>query len=249
MIEVAVAQWSAWAPGVAGTAAWRGWCQDPAPLEALGDEGLVVPERLTRRCTRLTKMMLHVAMEALGDRHPEQVRTVFASRHGSMGVAVGLVRTILHGEPVSPLDFTHSVHNAQAGVFSIATGNRQGSLAVAAGEETFAAGYLEAALSVRQHPDRPTLLVVADEPLPEPFRSRVAEPHASYALGLLLEAPVEGEPVLEWATSIRDDLGPVVESEIGLAHPTALGFLRWWVGAESEWTLCSKRRRTTFRRR
>ena len=57
--------------------------------------------------------------------HRAEVRTVFASRHGSINESIDLIETVARSQPISPAKFSHTVHNAQAGLFSIAAGNRQ----------------------------------------------------------------------------------------------------------------------------
>ena len=52
------------------------------------------------------------------------MRTVFASRHGSINESIELIECVARGQPLSPAKFSHTVHNAQAGLFSIAARNR-----------------------------------------------------------------------------------------------------------------------------
>ena len=79
---------------------------------------------LRRRCTPLSRAMLTAAFGAVGAVAPSDVRTVFASRYGSINESVALLRNIARDERMSPARFTHTVHNAQSGLFSIAAGNR-----------------------------------------------------------------------------------------------------------------------------
>lgn len=243
MIGLHLNAWSAWSPGLTEAADWHAFGLAPRELATSGDEGLVVPERLTRRCTRLTKMTLHVAMHCLTEADASGVRTVFASRHGSIRVAVGLVETILKAQTVSPLDFTHSVHNAPAGVFSLAAQNRQASNSISAGAETFVHGLIEAALLARGDPSRPVLYVIADEPLPPLFRPLIREPGGSYALGLLLTG--ERDPRFTFEPS---DPESVRATEPTSLLPDAIRFLLWQMGDAPDFELGTERRRWTFRR-
>ena len=96
--------------------------------------------------------------------------------------------------PLSPTRFSHSVHNAQAGLFSIAAGNRQASSSIAAEAETFGCAYLEALTFLERFPEAPVLLVMADVPLAPVFAALVDEPAASYGLALLLASDGPGTP-------------------------------------------------------
>jgi hypothetical protein len=95
-------------------------------------------------------------------------RYVLASRHGDLGRTVGLLRSLALMEPLSPTDFSMSVHHALAGVISIHTGNREGHTAVAAADDTFGFGFLEAASYVAAESE-PALLLFCDDPLPAEY--------------------------------------------------------------------------------
>ena len=113
---------------------------------------------------------------------------VFASRHGNINESVGLFQRLARQEPLSPTRFSHTVHNAQAGLFSIAAANRSGSSSISAREETFACGFLEALTFIERNPERSVLLVVGDAPLSDTFAPLVEEARSAYALALLLSS-------------------------------------------------------------
>ena len=182
-------------------------------------------------------MMLRAAWDATEDEDRSAVRTVFASRHGAIHLAVKIIDTIYRGEAVSPMQFSHSVHNAAVGTYSIATGNREASSSIAGGEDSFANGFLEAALLLDREPSRPVLLVVADEPVPPLFSEIVHEPVASYALGLLLSAS-ETAP-----SRVRFEIAPGANPDGAEAKfPDALEFLSWWLRGEPVFELAKQRR-------
>jgi hypothetical protein len=218
--------WSAWAPRVPDEAAWRAWCAAPS-ADALGRDGQpdvgFVPAMLRRRCTRLARMILHVAFAACAEPERARARSVFASRHGGINDALPLIEQVARGEPISPTRFSHSVHNAPSGLFALAAGNRAASSAVAAMEDTCAAGLIEALgmLERAPEPDASVLLVAADEPLPEAMAGFVAEP-AAFAVALWLGRSGPGPRLaLELAP------GPATRP----AWPDALELVRLALGA------------------
>ena len=200
-----------------------------------------LPTSVRRRATRLTRVMLRVAFDCTEGEDRAAPRSVFASRHGAIHVAVKILASIAKGEIVSPLQFSHSVHNAQAGLLSIATGNHSASSSVAAGEDTFGHGFLEALLHLERSQDTPVLLVVGDEPLPENLSHLVDEPKTTYGLALLLASDGDGVPL---------------EFELSASHaprkdrdwPDALEFVRFLASDAEELTLESGRRRWHWRR-
>jgi hypothetical protein len=246
--RVVLRRWQAWAPqdGAAALhaeAEWREWAKAPRRVGTEGQPDVpFLPAGVRRRATRLTRVMLRVAFDCSEGEDRSALRTVFASRHGAIHIAVKILASIAKGELVSPLQFSHSVHNAQAGLLSIATGNRNASSSVAAGEETFGHGFLEALLHLERSPGTPVLLVVGDEPLPDNLSHLIDEPPATYGLALLLA---------------NDGDGASLDFELGSNHaprkqrdwPDALEFVRFLASDADALTLESGRHRWSWRRR
>jgi hypothetical protein len=241
-VSTLVRRWAAWAPGLEDAAAWVAWCRAPAPLAADGAPVVAfLPPLFRRRCGRLSRMMLRVAFDCCPPDELARVTTVFASRYGDMTATVGLLEALARQEPLKASRFSHSVHNTQAGLFSIAAGNRQASCAMAAGHETFPCAFLEAQSVLTRGTGTGVLLVVGDEPLPPVLAPFADDPPAAYAVALLL-ASAPGD-----AAGVALQLG--AGGEPGAPPwPPAIEFLRWLLSAESGLTLGSGRRRWTWRR-
>lgn len=246
MITFTIRAWSAWAPGLSSSADWRRWAQNPQPLALVGTPELkMIPPMQRRRFSRLTRMALQSAFDACPPELLTEAATVFASRHGELEVTLSLLRDVALDLPLSPTSFSHSVHNTPAGLFSIAAGNGQPSSSIAGMRDTFCAGLVEAlGLCERQRP-RPTLLVVADEALPEIFGSFDDELPAAFALALLLEESVRaGDPAFR--LEISDALEASKDGEPRL--PQALQFLTWMLGELEFFVLPSSGRCWKFQR-
>jgi hypothetical protein len=226
MLSVRVRAIAAWAPGVESEDEWRSWARAPRPLPTQGaPDGRFLPAMLRRRCTPLSKAMLHVAFEACPEPERGAVRTVFASRHGENHEAFPLFDLVVSGEPLSPTRFTHTVHNAQAALYSIATGNRCAASAIAGEKDTFGAGLQEALCHLEREPDRPTLLVFGEVPVADFAVDRIGEPLATFAVALLLAQGEEGVPLgYELLASEMEAPAP--------PWPAALELVRWWHGNE-----------------
>jgi hypothetical protein len=168
--------------------------------------------------------VLTAAFGALSEEERPQVRTVFATRHGSINESIELLHQVVAGERLSPTKFSHTVHNAQAGLFCIAGGNRQASSSLAAGADTFSCGWLEALTHLEREPARPVLLVTSDVPLDATFAALVPEPPGAYGLGLLLARDGDG-PAFDFDLAGRSEAG-------AQPWPDAAEFLRFLLREE-----------------
>jgi len=227
-----VLRWAAWAPGLEEREAWKVWARAPEPVPAEGyPQARFLPAMLRRRCTPLTRIVLAAAFACVDEPRRGAVRTVFASRHGSINESIGLLHAVVRQERISPAKFSHTVHNAQAGLYCIAAGNRDASSSLAARADTFACGWLEALGHLEREPARPVLYVIGDVALDPTFVELVEEPPGAYGLALLLARPgedtrIEGHP--EPAIDLTVDLGG--QGRPGAQPwPDALEFLRWLV--------------------
>ena len=228
-MKASLLRWAAWAPGIDSSAAWEAWAKAPLPLPATGSpEAKFLPAMLRRRCTPLTRTMLSAAFACDEPAELAQLRTVFASRHGSINESIGLLENVVRREKLSPATFSHTVHNAQAGLFSIAAGNRAASSSLAAQEDTWTAAFLEALAFLERDPRAPVLVVVGDVPLAETFAPLVEEAAVPYAFAAQLAAPGAGP-------GVELELVPARDSAPAAAPwPPALEFLRWWLSGESQ---------------
>jgi hypothetical protein len=244
VLKVVVRRWFAWAPGIETAERWSAWAAAPRALEPLGHpEARFLPAMLRRRCTPLTRIMLTAAFGCCGEESLAAVRTVFASRHGSINESIGLLESIAVNGRVSAATFSHTVHNAQAGLFSIAAGNRNASSSIAAQEDTFAAAFLEALTFLERDPKQPVLLVMGDVPLAETFAPLIDEPASSYGVALLLTAAGGGEGV-----SLRLGRRSDAADRRKTSWPDAIEFLRWHLSSEPDLNLTTPRRCWTFSR-
>lgn len=143
-----------------------------------------VEPMLRRRLSPLSRASLWVAHKCA--QNLNDVRMVYASRHGEIDRTTDMLNALSIGEPLSPTAFSTSVLNATVGLYSIIRGNTAPATAIAAGPETLGYGLLEAYSQLKQDPDRPVLLVYADESIPEVWKS--CSNQAPYALALLLNS-------------------------------------------------------------
>ncbi|MBB5191273.1 hypothetical protein HNQ50_001996 [Silvimonas terrae] len=184
-LRFSLESWAAWAPDLVTPDAWQNWAAQPASSRAAAGADPAVaamPPMLRRRAQRLGRM----ALEVLYSQQPDAAAPiVFASRFGEIGQATALLRELAHSHTVSPQAFSMSVHNAVAGLYTIARKEPASVMALAAGTRTAQAGLFEAAMQLADGAPRVRLLF-CDEPLPEAYQcfGEVVEP--AYALMLTL---------------------------------------------------------------
>lgn len=146
---------------------------------------------LRRRLSKLGKMSLWCVDQAIKEAcvAPEDVQTmpcVFASQHGEVGRTTDILQNYVTSGEVSPTAFSLSVHNAVAGIYSIANGMTGNISAVAAGEQTLAMGLLEAASILRAGQYQDVLCVIYDQNIPERLKTGVITPDFDFAIALVL---------------------------------------------------------------
>jgi hypothetical protein len=201
-----------WTPGYADVDSW---------FDGKSDESVTRPEAALlagphkRRASLLTRM----AVEALGqaaaqaEADPATAASVWATVHGEIKIAVDLLGMMNEGEgKLSPTKFHNSVYNTASGYFTMACGNRAPATTLSGGSEIVAMALLEAAGMLAEGAGE-VMLVLADEPYPEPFE--YASPVAPLALALCLRSSPVGA-VAEVGLPIRDGVpayAPPVEFE------------------------------------
>lgn len=222
-MQVAVSRWCAWAPGIEDESAWRAFARAPhAPERARRTPAIdFVPAMQRRRCDAVARMLLHVANGCADPEELASLPVVLASRHGPLETTVELLEHIAEEKPLSPTGFSHSVHNTALGLFSIWSGNRSASVALAAGRDTFAHGFIEALALLQRTRASEVLYLCVDEVVPESQRQR--------------------------AVRLRIGVGPTAP-EPERAWPDALEFLRWWLGDAEELEIARGARRFTWSR-
>jgi hypothetical protein len=229
MTLVDIVSWAAWSPGIETEADWRRWAPNPCALERDGAPAIsFVPAMVRRRCDQLSRMTLEVIQSSTQALELTDMRSVFASRHGSFATMISMLEDLSSNSSLSPNRFSHSVHNTQAGLYSIIAKNVQASTSIAARQETFAHGFLEAVSLLHQDSEGagPILLVTGDEATPNPVEALADNRNGAYALALVLNRSSGDHGV-----SLRIEEGAEFTPSI---VPDALRFLRWTLSEEPE---------------
>jgi hypothetical protein len=179
-VQFSVAAHAAWAPNLVTGQQWIDWAKSPFLIHGSGEPDIVeMPAMLRRRAGFLGKMALEVAYQCLSNQKkiPNDAvtptintPTIFCSRHGDVARATDLLLDVVQNEPLSPTNFGLAVHNATAGLFSIARKDQANHIAISAGQSTVEHGVVEACSLLADGASQ-VLLVNYDTCLPSLFSS------------------------------------------------------------------------------
>jgi len=172
----------------------------PAPVAAL------LPANERRRAPESVRLAVEVAGQALAmsGHDPTTLACVFASAHGDQAITDAICTTLARAPTeLSPTRFHHSVHNAPAGYWTIATGCRAPSSAVCAGTYTFGAALLEAATQALVE-QRPVLLACSDIAGRGPLLEMTGCDHA-FGCALLLTPGAGANTLARLQLRVADD--------------------------------------------
>jgi hypothetical protein len=185
-INIKISDCCALAPGLSTNEDWMTWAKsgqcDQQALPAFD----LVPSRMKRRMSLSSKLVIQVSL-LLSSRHDIDYG-VFISRHGELPRTLKLLNEILSGEEASPIAFSQSVHNTASGLFTIADKNPLPVTSLAACQDSFQQGVIEAFSRLNTSVKQKILLVCFDEVVPEVYNSFADELSSCYALGLVLES-------------------------------------------------------------
>jgi hypothetical protein len=152
-----------------------------------------LPSLLRRRLDRSGRMALSTVWPCAEGR--DSVPCVFASRHGVLERTLELLTALAREETLSPTSFSLSVHNGNAGLFSIARGDRAAATAIAAGRDSLGMSLLEGANLIAEGADE-VLVCYVDDKAPAPYEPIVQEDasHRPFAVSLLLTQAKDAAP-------------------------------------------------------
>ena len=165
MMHAWVAGLGLWAPHYPNLAAWTAGAPDAS---ATAPAAALLPARLGRRSSLLTRIAAEVLEQAAAGAPSSAAPAVYATAYGETQTLCAILDSMFTDGTVSPARFHNSVHNTAAGLLSIATVNRAFSTTLSAGPDTVAMALLEC-LALLQQRGGEVFAVIAEESPPVPF--------------------------------------------------------------------------------
>lgn len=122
-----------------------------------------IPAMQRRRLSALSKMALNTAKKSIGQQKVDYI--VWASQYGDEHKTYKILEDVLQDRTPSPTQFSTSVHNAVAGLYSILCQDATPSISLCA---NWSEGLVEAYTWLKSHSATSSALVVFyDDPLPK----------------------------------------------------------------------------------
>jgi hypothetical protein len=229
-IRLTVEGWTFWSPDTADPRIWQ--AQENAPCAAVAPKdvrGDLIPAIHRRRMSASCRMGVQTALEIGRDVQVDYL--VFCSQHGEVARSEALLESIMDGAELSPTDFSLSVHNTAAGLYSIIKNHTVPSTSMASGASSFAMGWLEAEAYIHANGPARVLLVTHDNVLPDIYRPYVERGCRPYALAVLL---ARGDARSGALLSVH---------EPAHAEDRSIGplFLAWWLSQRPALTVVAER--------
>lgn len=237
VITFNITQWRAWAPGLSAPADWHAWASgnSPSGADACAPDVAFLPAMQRRQLSHMARMAFAVAWPLAEGQPP--LPLVFVSRHGETPRTFSILGELAAGQPLSPTQFSLSVHNAVIGLWSILRGSTCEMTALAAAGDGFEQGVVEAAALMADGAPA-VLLIVTEEQPPPAYGPWIDDVPFAYALGLLLT------PGQQWQLAP----GQVAASPAVPGLPHGLAWLKAMLNGRTDFTHTGKRRTWNWHR-
>ncbi len=224
-----VVDWRALAPGINDASQWVTWAANNTSLPVSDElaKSQRIPMMTARRMSPASRLAVEASLDIM-DRHSVDM-AIFTSRHGELERTYKIVQSLAKDHETSPTDFSMSVHNTAAGWMTIAGKKIFPVTSLAAGEDSFQQGFLEAFALLNtgiQH----VLLVDFDGAVPSVYKQNVPSLYAPYATAFLL---AKGSMMNCERVSGKD-------IQTAAILPQSLQFLRGWLNAEHSFPVAAK---------
>jgi len=184
--SISIRGWSARAPGLVTCEDWMNAAEQTPPrfnhqnpLGKLKNLSTIMARRLNSG----SRLALDSALDLFSAHQPDAF--VFTCQHGELERNFRILSSLSEGNGVSPTDFTLSVHNSAVGQLAIMLDSPTISTSIAAGEDSFHQGLIEA-FSLLNNGFERILLVDFEGQIPD-FYAAHMDNQWPYACAMIIE--------------------------------------------------------------
>lgn len=143
-----------------------------------------IPAMLRRRLNTLGRAAASQILTILES--GDNPAIVYNSRHGDLTRTLGVLKDLAANDPVSPMNFSLTVHNAVPGIISIHTGITATISSIASGNEGLVPTLLEG-IGLLSDDCPKVICLLCDAPPPAIYRNVANQPELAYACCFVLE--------------------------------------------------------------
>ncbi|CAM3837685.1 beta-ketoacyl synthase chain length factor [Rahnella bruchi] len=179
--------WRALAPGVNSCEHWIQWASQPDADKFSGEilKSAQIPMMTARRMSIGSRFAVDIGLSLLEKHNVDAA--IFTSRHGELEKTGRILHNLANEEPVSPTEFSMSVHNTAAGWLTITGKNPLPVTSLAAGYDSFQQGILEAQSMLSAGASR-IMLIDFDGQIPPIYNESINSEFLPYAVAIILTA-------------------------------------------------------------
>ena len=105
-----------------------------------------IPMLMRRKLSPIGKIAISTMLDCYGE-NSDDIKLVYASRYGELERVVKLIKQEHEENEISPTGFSFSVHNSTIGLFSLLKNIHSSYNSIAAGENSFSLGFLDAVMN------------------------------------------------------------------------------------------------------
>jgi predicted transcriptional regulator len=142
-----------------------------------------IPPLLRRRLNLLGRACANEILQHV--KKDENIPVVYCSQHGDIERTFGILTGAAKGEPISPMNFSLSVHNAILGVLSIHLGLTSSISSISSDQNGLVPVLLEA-VGILMSGSEKVLCVICDVTLPQIYLDDLSLPRNSYAISFIV---------------------------------------------------------------
>jgi hypothetical protein len=229
-LRLTIDQWAFWSPMGSDPLDWQA-SKSPGSdkLQPKDVSGNLIPMMHRRRMSTVCKTGVQVALKINSDVTIDYA--IFCSQHGEVERSELLIDQLTKNSELSPTDFSLSVHNTTAGLYTIIKKSSIPSTSIASGVSSFASGWIEAEAYLNENRAGRVLLVNHDGSVPDSYQDYLYCDQNTFAFALLIRL-ADGKNGAALA------IKPTTEPEDVAIGPE---FLRWWLSMQQRVTLTAER--------
>lgn len=144
----------------------------------------VLTKMQARRLAFMSKVAIDQALDLT--KNIEIDYYVYASKHGEINLSYQAIKKIMNEEDVSPTQFSQSVHNSNAGLYTIFSKRKIPVNAISAGDNSFLMGLINALVNLKRT-NKTILYTFCDAKIPDVYAQNIKEQTNYHSIAMIIK--------------------------------------------------------------